>query len=185
MTDKIEFQAWPKTARLNREITITEKIDGTNSAIIITEDGRIAAQSRKRLITPDADNFGFARWVAENAEALISTLGPGRHFGEWWGKGIQRNYGLTEKRFSLFNTARYGDLDFSDVPQMGTVPILYQGPFSEYNINAELNWLEREGSAAAPGFGNPEGIIIFHSAAQMVFKVTIHGDEAPKSLSGQ
>lgn len=180
----IEFQPWPKIARLNREITITEKIDGTNAAVIITDEGEVAAQSRKNLITPDADNFGFARWVAEHAETLASLLGPGRHFGEWWGQGIQRKYGLAEKRFSLFNTARYGDLDFSGLPQMGTVPVLYQGPFSEHAINAELNELERKGSAAAPGFGDPEGVVVFHAAAQQMFKVTIKGDEAPKTAGG-
>lgn len=37
----IEFQPWPKIARLNREITITEKIDGTNAAVIITEEGEV------------------------------------------------------------------------------------------------------------------------------------------------
>lgn len=31
----IEFEAWPKTPRLNRDIVITEKIDGTNAAIQI------------------------------------------------------------------------------------------------------------------------------------------------------
>ena len=29
----IEFKEWPKTPRLLRNITITEKIDGTNAAI--------------------------------------------------------------------------------------------------------------------------------------------------------
>jgi hypothetical protein len=124
-----EFKPWPKIARLNRDITITEKIDGTNAAVIVTEEGEVAAQSRTRIITPDADNFGFARWVAEHAETLVDLLGPGRHFGEWWGQGIQRRYGLTEKRFSLFNTARYGEHDFATFPQVGIVPVLYCGPF--------------------------------------------------------
>jgi hypothetical protein len=82
-----EFKPWPKIARLNRDITITEKIDGTNAAVIVTEEGEVAAQSRTRIITPDADNFGFARWVAEHAEthsqicsvpAVTSASGGGR-----------------------------------------------------------------------------------------------------------
>lgn len=177
----LEFQPWPKIARLNRNITITEKIDGTNAAIIVGE-GAVGAQSRNRLITPDDDNFGFARWVADNAGALTDALGPGRHFGEWWGSGIQRGYGLTngEKRFSLFNTARYADADLA-VDGLGVVPVLYEGPFSEAEIRRALHHLDVYGSRASEGFTDPEGIIVFHHAAKQMFKVTIKGDEAPKS----
>ena len=35
----MEFIKFEKIARLNREIIITEKIDGTNAQICITEDG--------------------------------------------------------------------------------------------------------------------------------------------------
>lgn len=179
---EFEFQPWPKIARLNRDITVTEKIDGTNAAVIITDDGAIAAQSRKRLITPEDDNFGFARWVAANAGALGDTLGPGRHFGEWWGSGIQRGYGLAkgEKRFSLFNTARYGTLPVEDIDGLGVVPILYEGPFAEFDQGWVLDALARVGSLAAPGFMEPEGFVLFHQAAQQMFKVTIKGDDAPK-----
>lgn len=59
----IEFQPWPKIARLNREITITEKIDGTNAAVIVTEEGEVAAQSRKNLITPEAEPLKEGDWV--------------------------------------------------------------------------------------------------------------------------
>src|SRR5436305_1822690 len=100
----IEFNAFPKIARLNRECVITEKIDGTNASILIDEDGVVMAGSRTRWITPENDNFGFAKWVEANKSELMK-LGVGHHFGEWWGSGIQRGYGLTkgEKRFSLFN----------------------------------------------------------------------------------
>lgn len=180
----MDFQPWPKIARLNRDITVTEKIDGTNAAVIISEEGlTISAQSRTRIITPDDDNFGFARWVHENADGLTQLLGPGRHFGEWWGQGIQRKYGLAEKRFSLFNTARYGDTDLSELPQLGVVPVLYQGPYNQAEINGCLHMLSTDGSFAAPGFADPEGIVVFHSAAQQMFKVTIKGDEAPKSMA--
>lgn len=181
--NEVEFQPWPKIARLNRDITISEKIDGTNAAIIVG-DGFVASQSRKRLITPEDDNFGFARWVAANAGALTDILGPGRHFGEWWGSGIQRGYGLPkgEKRFSLFNTARYGALPLGEVEGLGIAPVLYEGKFDADEIQYELDALALHGSAAAPGFMDPEGVVIFHSAAQTMFKVTIKGDEAPKSV---
>lgn len=178
----ILFEAWPKTPRLFRDILITEKIDGTNAAVIVTEDLRVGAQSRKRVITPEQDNFGFARWVYDNAETLASALGPGRHFGEWWGSGIQRGYGLTkgEKRFSLFNVNRYADRDFTELPGVSLVPTLHVGPFSTDDVEDTLHKLEANGSAAAPGFMNPEGVVVFHTAANMVFKATIKNDESPK-----
>src|SRR5438105_3732245 len=100
------FEEFPKIARLSRDCIVTEKIDGTNAQIFITEDGTIHFGSRSRWITPENDNYGFARWATEHKEDLLK-LGPGRHFGEWWGCGIQRGYGLKEKRFSLFNVMRW------------------------------------------------------------------------------
>lgn len=189
-----EFKPWPKIARLNRNIVITEKIDGTNAAVGITEDGEVYAQSRTRIITPDSDNFGFARWVELHAEDLLDTLGPGLHFGEWWGQGIQRNYGLDHKRFSLFNVAKwrpvlhredhgykghvYGDDTILDI-----VPVLYEGPWQGFMPSMALANLRDRGSRAAPGFMRPEGIVVFHTAASTMFKVTLEGDEAPKGAA--
>ena len=82
MTNKIEFMGFPKMARLSREIIVSEKIDGTNAQVYITEDGTMRAGSRTRWITPEDDNFGFAKWVDAHRDELL-TLGPGRHFGEW------------------------------------------------------------------------------------------------------
>jgi hypothetical protein len=104
----LEFSEFPKMARLSREVIITEKIDGTNAQILITKDNRLLTGSRTRWITPNDDNYGFAKWVEENREEVLK-LGIGRHFGEWWGSGIQRGYNLPkgEKRFSLFNVSRW------------------------------------------------------------------------------
>jgi len=173
-----EFEAFPKIARLRRTVIITEKIDGTNAQVFIGEDGTVRAGSRSRWITPEDDNFGFARWVAEHVDSL-RELGPGRHFGEWWGEGIQRRYGLSEKRFSLFNVGRWGE----DRPACcGVVPVLYQGPFTTDAVEAALENLRANGSSASPGFMNPEGVIVFHVASREMFKVTIEKDDEPKSL---
>ena len=182
-----EFRAWPSTPRLFRDIVITEKIDGTNACIIVSEDGsEVWAQSRKRLITPDDDNFGFARWVFENAGVLSDTLGPGYHYGEWWGSGIQRGYGLAkgEKRFSLFNVSRYDMDELHMVPGLDLVPVIYSGSFSQFEIDYSLGHLRNFGSHAAPGFMNPEGIILFHSAARQVFKVLLENDHLSKTEAG-
>jgi hypothetical protein len=105
----VPFESFPKIGRLSRNCTITEKIDGTNAQIYIGEDGEFLTGSRNRWVTPGKqDNYGFSRWAHEHKDELM-TLGPGRHFGEWWGLGIQRGYGLQEKRFSLFATHRWRD----------------------------------------------------------------------------
>ena len=210
----IEFQGFGKIPRLNRDIVITEKIDGTNAAIgikfvsfdpfagdpdipddvfVIHRGGEdvnhmlnlafIYAQSRKRIITPKQDNYGFARWVYDNAQTLLTDLGEGLHFGEWWGGGIQRGYGLEkgDKRFSLFNVKRWHDEPFQ-TPGVAAVPILFQGPFTTPSVNRALTDLRDFGSSAAPGFKQPEGIIIYHTAGNLLFKVTIENDEKPKAL---
>lgn len=177
-----EFRPWPKTKRLFRNIVVTEKLDGTNAAIHVNEAGvAVAAQSRNRLIFPGADNYGFAGWVHNNAAELGELLGPGVHFGEFWGKGIQRNYGLSERRFSLFNTDRYRHVsgDVSGV-LVNAVPILYEGVFSEYEITLALSMLHDGGSYAAPGFSNPEGICVYHTQTRNVFKVTLDNNDAGK-----
>ena len=189
----IDFVEFPKMPRLSREIVVTEKIDGTNAQVAVVEldgysapgsvwegDGlAIYAGSRTRWITPEADNFGFAAWVRDNAEEL-AKLGPGSHFGEWWGAGIQRRYGLSDKRFSLFNVDRWGD----ERPACcSVVPVLYRGDFQTAAIEECLERLRNFGSSAAPGFMNPEGVVVFHLAGRVGFKKTLHKDELPKALA--
>jgi len=173
-----EFREFPKIARLNRDIVITEKIDGTNAQIFIGDCGEIIAGSRSRYLTPQNDNFGFARWVEGNKTELLK-LGPGRHFGEWWGQGIQRGYGQRERRFSLFNTHRWSTLE---VPSAccSVVPVLYAGAFLAYEISRALFELGKFGSKAAPGFMQPEGVVIYHTAAKTLFKMTLENDGQPK-----
>lgn len=173
----MEFRAFPKIARWNREVIVTEKIDGTNASVYIGEDGTFLTGSRNRWITPEQDNYGFARWAQEHKEDLLK-LGPGHHFGEWWGNGIQRNYGLKEKRFSLFNVGRWGDnvLPYCFQP----VPILYRGTMDPLDVPSVMLALKANGSHAAPGFMNPEGIIIYCPTNHAIFKRTFEHDETGK-----
>lgn len=72
----------------------------------------------------------------------------------------------------------------SGVLGLGVVPILYEGPFDTGMIQAHLEHLARDGSLASEGFMNPEGVVVFHAAANLCFKATIKGDEAPKGIEG-
>jgi hypothetical protein len=174
----MEFESFQKIDRLFREIIITEKIDGTNGQIAITPDGKMFVGSRSRWITPQEDNYGFAAWAYENKEELLK-LGPGRHFGEWWGSGIQRKYGLTEKRFSLFNVSRWSD-DEVRPKCCYVVPLLYKGDFYTTLVEAVLDDLLIAGSKAAPGFMSPEGVIVYHVPSNNLYKATIEDDDKPK-----
>jgi len=189
----MDFVEFPKIARYSREVIVTEKIDGTNAAVVIdlgvpgehalaTIDGcHVYAQSRTRFINTDQDNFGFAKWVQDNAPELVK-LGVGRHFGEWYGSGIQRNYGLTEKRFALFNTTRWNYRDGKLPKCVWMVPELFRGNRDFLNIEYIMDELAKVGSVAVPGFMRPEGIVIYHTAAGIGFKKTIEKDDSPKSL---
>jgi hypothetical protein len=174
-----EFVKFKKIPRLSREIVITEKIDGTNGVIYIGEDGEFLVGSHTRWITPENDNHGFAKWCLENKEELLK-LGKGFHYGEYWGQGINRNYGLKEKRFSLFNTAKWSD-DLVRPKCCYVVPILYTGIFDTEIINGVLQQLKMTGSNAAPGFIKPEGICIYHTVGKIYFKKTIINDDKPKN----
>jgi len=196
MSNTPDFSGFPKMARLSREVLITEKIDGTNAQILITEDGGFFTGSRKRWITPENDNFGFSAWAHDNKDELMK-LGVGRHCGEWWGQGIQRKYDLSEKRFSLFNVARWhlaGD-EPKTIPRADPriikhteelpscchlVPLLFRGNFETDRVHECLSNLEDFGSVAAPNFMKPEGVVVFHIAGSVGFKKTIENDHQPK-----
>ena len=174
-----EFIPFPKIPRLSRECIVTEKIDGTNALVAITNTGDFLIGSRSRWITPQDDNFGFAKWAYDNKEELLK-LGPGRHFGEWWGAGIGRRYGLNEKRFSLFNTSRRHGSE--DLPACcSVVPIMAMGNMEDGCVSDALESLRRFGSRAAEGFMNPEGVVIYHTASRQMFKKTLEKDEEYKS----
>lgn len=190
----LEFEAFPKIPRLNRGMVITEKIDGTNACVAFNDDGtEMLCQSRNRAITPDADNAGFASWCHENRESLFNDLGPGRHFGEWWGRKIQRGYGLDDRRFSLFNTSRWymnlgkgaegGRLvrPFS-TSNLGVVPLMYEGEFSNGVIREQVAFLRENGSQIAPG-QPAEGVVVFLPAANQLFKVMCENDNIPKGAA--
>jgi len=188
------FPAYPKTPRFSMGCLITEKIDGTNALISITQDEELSgpldwcvrAGSRKRWLTLEKDNFGFARWVDENEEQLIELLGVGTHYGEWYGSGIQRRYGLDHKRLALFDgPGRYPwavdvdqlrenesppdmlptkDIDLGDA-KLGVTSLLYKGgldlvlPVLIEPQDAKT-WFLPGGSVTVPGYEHTEGLIV-------------------------
>lgn len=195
------FEEFPKIPRLKREVVITEKIDGTNAQVAWVDlstpevldaskvdsnclgvypglkdgDNALAlyAGSRTRWLKPEADNFNFCKWVLEHAEEL-RTLGPGRHYGEWYGIGIQRGYDIPEKRFALFNVVRWNPDNPNRPACCGVTPLLARG--EDVDDNEVMRALDANGSLIAPGYKNPEGIIVYHSASRQMYKRTFRDD---------
>jgi hypothetical protein len=194
------FTPYPKTPRLNREVIVTEKVDGSNGQVYITDDpirglapvaqiaqdgqlpALVYAGSRNRWVHPGDDNFGFAAWVASTAGTLVDDLGHGRHYGEWYGKGINRNpYEIQHKAFALFNP--FTDLGSPATPHLGVVPLLAVCDFQDLqpmlkNLLAEL----RAYGTCLPNIlcDYAEGVVVYHTAGRQTFKVTLVGDETPK-----
>lgn len=188
-----EFEPFSKIPRANNmTFTVTEKIDGTNAQIYISEDPAepLWAGSRNRWLIPrgapgsskSSDNYDFADWVQNNAE-MLRRLGPGRHFGEWWGAGIGRRYGLTKRRFSLFQAHRWAKHGLPEgLPtNVSYVPILAINTVDHMgDIPAIVANLFHLGSVAQPGFPKPEGVVV--QVGGNLFKITDGGNQ-PKWLS--
>lgn len=188
-----EFRKFPKISRLTSPVIVTEKIDGTNGLIYVSDEGELFAGSRNRWLTKQDDNYGFANWVSVNAPRLLSLLSPGWHYGEWFGKGIARNYGLDHRRFYLFAVDRYADvlpedaadIELVDGTRLGTVPVLHRSVEFDHRhipgIAAELH------HSRIDGFPRPEGFCIFFEHNHMILKVVLdkHNDKKERPAQGE
>lgn len=166
----VEFKAWEKITRENPfNVTITEKMDGTNACIIIKDGEILGVQSRKRLITPEDDNYGFAQWVDDNKDDLIN-LGDGYHYGEWAGIGIQKNpHDLSSKKFFLFNAFRWNENNPNRPNCCEVVPILFQGMLTQETVPELLETLKLNATENQ----SPEGVIVYYHAFRKYTKHTI------------
>lgn len=167
-----DFEPWGKTARLQSPITISEKIDGTNGVIKFAGE-QMFVGSRKRWVFPHDDNFGFALWANDNYEELLDIFGPNSTtYGEWWGRGIQRGYGLGVRNFSPFWPIS-APRTLSDGSTVETVPIIWRGDFSQVAVEMAIAQLRSYGSLAAPGFMQVEGVVVQFDHNRTRFKVVI------------
>ena len=156
----------PSIQRFSSETAyVTEKIDGTNGVIYVPKDPAlpVLAGSRERWLThadgepptKQEDNFGFGVWVHERREEL-RRLGPGYHYGEFHGAGIQRNYDLPDKRWASFEYWRK-DLNITGVC---VVPVLYEGAADTiiegkpvWDFFVQEDWPNKRVSPRGPFFG--------------------------------
>lgn len=160
----MEFKEFEKIERIGKlKMFITQKIHGTNAqvCIYVNENGDTVLKcgSRSRWITPEDDNYGFARHVHDNSEQYIEKLGVGRHFGEWCGPGINSGEGLGEKIFVLFDFWKHPP-EKPLPPKTVVVPVLYKGAIDFSAIDTTMDALKLSGSILCPGFMRPEGVVI-------------------------
>ncbi len=176
----MEFKSFEKIPRFSRvNMQVTQKIHGTNAAIVIHKfEGdptslelgsayqivddtwyQVKCQSRNKFIIPGDDNYGFAAFVFANVTEFIEKLGPGVHYGEWAGPGINSGEGLKEKTFVLFDFWKYPP-ERTLPPQTKVVPLLYDGPFDQFHLDTLLLVLKNQGSRLVPGFMRPEGVVV-------------------------
>lgn len=95
----------------------TVKLHGTNSSVCYNVENGLWVQSRQHIITVENDNYDFAAFVDKNKEIFMSIIKDVMYkhkidvniniisiYGEWAGKGIQKNVGISEieKAFFIF-----------------------------------------------------------------------------------
>jgi len=179
------FEAWPKTARGFGPALYTEKLDGSNVAVIFerrygteafadmnnvvikdTNTGElfiihVAAQTRTQMAFIEDDQVGIAQWVADRKYSLVRDL---YNFNR--GADLERHYGeyvkgkgLKVPHVFLFNAYRWREAEFA-TEGLSVVPVLYEGEHSYEQLTDTLRDLELNGSRVLDS--PAEGVIVFH-----------------------
>jgi tRNA-binding EMAP/Myf-like protein len=137
------------------------KLDGTNGGVRIFPDGRIFAQSRTQIITPESDNMGFAAWVDRHQDYFRSLKSDRAIaiYGEWCGRGIQKRTAISQLNRQIFAifAIQYGGCD-GMVAQLEVRPdaIAKILPKKTQEIEDDLFILPFYGEAIALDFGDTE-----------------------------
>lgn len=140
----------------NFVVNYTEKLHGTNSAIVLTvRDSKIEsyyAQSRNRVLSEEEDNYGFYKFVYEEFQVpeLISSIGSDYDliiYGEWVGKGIQHGVGLSdlETRYFVIFDIHVAVLDTSVVvplPEALRLQMIYKTTICNEKVHSVVNRFE-------------------------------------------
>lgn len=188
------FEKFSKIRRIDGlKMWVTEKINGTNGQILVDDEAVqiLCVGSRGRPILPDVpaarhpvtgrtvrddagkpvipkqvrDNFGFACQVYQDEEWVAEALGPGRHYGEWAGPGIQKNpLDLPTRLFFLFSRSdRYDTDGLVFIDWLRLVPELYEGPLDFDQVEMIMDDLLEQGTYVAdagPDARAPEGVVV-------------------------
>ena len=150
------------------ECYVFPKIDGTNASVWVDENYNIRAGSRKREITPDNDNAGFAKFALNDARIIgfLSEYPGFRLYGEWLVPHTLKTYNKDAWRkfyvFDVFNHylgsyVPYGEykeyLDKHDIDYIPAYSTMKNATYDHFLI--ELN---KNDFLVSEGVG--EGIVI-------------------------
>ena len=152
------MKEFKKFQKIKREemlyVRCSQKINGTNCHVVF-DNGKWLAASKNRYLKKDSDHFGFYRFVEENYIELFNILGPGTHYGEWCGKGIQNGEGLSNRHWVLFSQKYVNILNFTKKNILENhicykAPIIIQGRPVDFRLktvkeieNKALNFISR------------------------------------------
>jgi len=101
----------PHVAKPTITFNGTVKLHGSNGAVCVSDEGEIWSQSRKKILSIEADNNGFYQFCHDRLDCFVDLLDqiPGKGgiksiFGEYCGKGINQGAAIHElpKMFVIF-----------------------------------------------------------------------------------
>lgn len=134
----------------------TVKLHGTNAGVRVNSS--VVAQGRNRELTIQADNFGFAFFVAQREQDFL-TLRNSMYginadvtfFGEWCGLGIQKGVGVSNlpKMFVIFAIFNHTDDTWEDFGRLNrgdedfewynNQKIYFITQFPTYSVEVDFN----------------------------------------------
>jgi RNA ligase len=147
------------------ECYIFPKIDGTNASVWSDGHGGVHCGSRTRVLSAEADNAGFYKWVQENAQLQAFTQDfPGyRLYGEWLVPHSLKTYRDDAwRQFYVFDILTPGGWMVYEkleslckaygVPFIPCVAKAYNPTYEQLLAQAEKNtYLLKDGSGAGEG----------------------------------
>lgn len=159
-------------------VMVTEKIDGTPAVLVIEEEpgGRqvhSALEGRAAALDSTTD------WFYANQRKLIRLLAPGVYDAAWVG-AEGRDYGLEDPGLVILDPAGYDPNEpnkYDGIEGLRHAPVLYYGPVKPENgqdpIEEALRRLKFAGSALAPGYKHPAGVIVTMLESGVNFSVDL------------
>ena len=140
------------------DFSITTKIHGTNAGVCYSESDNLWCQSRENIITVEKDNMGFAWFIEQNKETVISIIKDlakenrvnlNTHiislYGEWCGSSIQKGVAVAEldKRFVIFEHFKVSPIEPQE-DNDGEKAIWYKTiSYSDFGVpQPDIEWVE-------------------------------------------
>lgn len=159
---------------MDKDVAITEKLEGTNSSVCVKKDGTVFVNCRKNTIIelPDVKNMYWKvverQGLIEMAKKMMETLGEDvTIYGELIGPGIQKNiYELKEHQIRVFDVKigyKWMPVEpfvaaFRECTEL-LVPRLWKGKLSEF-LGGRTIKLASDGMSVLNPKHLREGIVI-------------------------